>query len=359
MAIVSIIKATYSDPGIETLLAPLGGMERFVNKQEKVLLKVNLLSAKAPQKAVTTHPEFVRAVAEAVREAGGEPYIGDSPAGLFSKRNLKKTYQRSGLENLAKAEEIPLNFDTGVRPTDIPNGKRLQRSPICDYALKADKVIALPKLKTHSFQYLTLACKIMYGAVPGLTKAKYHAQFPRRGSFADMLLDILTVVKPQLYIMDGIMGMQGQGPGSGDPVKMDLVLASTDSVAMDISVCKILGIEPVAIPVLKRAKIRGLWPERIDYPIQRPEDVGFKGFRLPNTADHLLTGKKPPRKRPVITDKCTACGDCESICPKGAVTVQSRMAEVTYSKCIRCFCCHEVCPEDAIVLRSVKLNRDD
>jgi uncharacterized protein (DUF362 family) len=212
MAIVSIIKATYSDPGIETLLAPLGGMERFVNKQEKVLLKVNLLSAKAPQKAVTTHPEFVRAVAEAVREAGGEPYIGDSPAGLFSKRNLKKTYQRSGLENLAKAEEIPLNFDTGVRPTDIPNGKRLQRSPICDYALKADKVIALPKLKTHSFQYLTLACKIMYGAVPGLTKAKYHAQFPRRGSFADMLLDILTVVKPQLYIMDGIMGMQGQGP---------------------------------------------------------------------------------------------------------------------------------------------------
>jgi len=359
MAIVSIIRATYSDPGIETLLAPLGGMERFVNKQEKVLLKVNLLSAKAPQKAVTTHPEFVRAVAEAVREAGGDPYIGDSPAGLFSKRTLKKAYQRSGLENLAKAEEIPLNFDTGVKQTDIPNGKRLQRSPICDYALKADKVIALPKLKTHSFQYLTLACKIMYGAVPGLTKAKYHAQFPRRDSFADMLLDILTVVKPQLYIMDGITGMQGQGPGSGDPVKMDLVLASTDSVAMDISICKILGIEPVAIPVLKRAKIRGLWPERIDYPIQRPEDVAFKGFRLPNTADHLLTGKKPPRKRPVITDKCTACGDCESICPKGAVKVQSRMAEVNYAKCIRCFCCHEVCPEDAIVLRTLKLNRDD
>ena len=358
MAIVSIIKATYSDPGIETLLAPLGGMQRFVNKQEKVLLKVNLLSAKAPHKAVTTHPEFVRAVAEAVRGAGGEPYIGDSPAGLFSKRTLKKAYDRSGLENLAKAEEIPLNFDTGVKQIDIPEGKRLQRSPICDYGLRADKVIALPKLKTHSFQYLTLACKIMYGTVPGLTKAKYHAQFPRRDSFADMLLDILTVVKPQLYIMDGIMGMQGQGPGSGDPVKMDLVLASTDSVAMDISICKILGIEPVAIPVLKRAKIRGLWPETIDYPIRRPEDVGFKGFRLPNTADHLLTGKKPPRKRPVITDKCTACGDCESICPKGAVKVQSRMAEVTYSKCIRCFCCHEVCPEDAIILRSVKSNRD-
>ena len=356
MATVSIVKATYSDPEIETLLAPFGGMEQFVKKNEKVLLKVNLLSAKAPEKAVTTHPEFVRAVAKAVKKAGGEPFIGDSPAGTFSKRSLTKAYGRSGLENLAGEEEIPLNFNTGVKKIDIPKGKRLQRSPICEYVLNADKVIALPKLKTHSFQYMTLACKIMYGAVPGLTKAKYHAQFPRRVSFADMMLDILTIVKPQLYIMDGILGMQGQGPGSGDPVKMDLVLASTDHVAMDIAVCEILGIEPVGIPALKMAKVRGLWPERIDYPIHGPEDVAYKGFRLPNTADHLLTGKKPPRKSPVITDKCTACGDCESICPKDAVKVKGQMAEVTYSKCIRCFCCHEVCLEDAIVLRSVKLN---
>jgi uncharacterized protein (DUF362 family) len=359
MATVSIIKATYSDPEIETLLAPFGGMEPFVKKNEKVLLKVNLLSAKGPEKAVTTHPDFVRAVAKAVREAGAEPYIGDSPSGPFSKRNLNKAYRRSGLENLAGDEKIPLNFNTGVKKLDIPEGKRLQRSSICDYVLNADKVIALPKLKTHTFQYLTLACKIMYGVVPGLTKAKYHAQFPRRNSFADMMLDILTIVKPQLYIMDGIMGMQGQGPGSGDPVKLDLVLASTDCVAMDIAVCKILGIEPVGIPALKMAKVRGLWPERIDYPIHGPEDVAYKGFRLPNTADYLLTGKKPPQKSPVITDKCTACGECESICPKEAVKVKGQKAEVTYSKCIRCFCCHEVCPDDAIVLRSVKLNRND
>jgi uncharacterized protein (DUF362 family) len=356
MAKVSIIKGTYSDPGIETLLAPLGGMERFVNKNEKVLLKVNLLSAKEPEKAVTTHPEFVRAVAKAVRGAGGKPYIGDSPAGPFSNRFLKKAYKHSGLEKLAAEEEIPLNFDTGAKKMEIPNGRRLRKSSICDYALNADKIIALPKLKTHAFQYMTLACKIMYGIVPGLTKAKYHAQFPSRVSFADMMLDILTIVRPHLFILDGIMGMEGQGPGSGDPVKMDLVLASTDYAAMDISVCKILGIEPVGMPVLKRAKIRGLWPKTIEYPIQRPEDVAYKGFRLPNTADHLLTGKKPPRKSPVITDKCIACGDCESICPKNAVKVIGRMAEVTYSKCIRCFCCHEVCPEDAIMLRSVKLN---
>jgi uncharacterized protein (DUF362 family) len=102
-------------------------MEQFVKKNEKVLLKVNLLSAKQPEKAVTTHPEFVRAVAKAVRKAGGEPYIGDSPAGIFSKRSLNKAYGRSGLENLAGEEEIPLNFNTGVKKLDIPKGKRLQR----------------------------------------------------------------------------------------------------------------------------------------------------------------------------------------------------------------------------------------
>ena len=96
MATVSIIKATYSDPDIETLLAPLGGIERFVKKKEKVLLKVNLLSAKDPEKAVTTHPEFVRAVAKAVKKAGGEPFIGDSPAGTFSKRSLTKAYGAQG-----------------------------------------------------------------------------------------------------------------------------------------------------------------------------------------------------------------------------------------------------------------------
>lgn len=356
MATVSIIKATYSNPDIEILLEPFGGMKQFVEKNEKVLLKVNLLSSKGPDRAVTTHPEFVRAVAKAVGRAGGKPCIGDSPAGTFSKRNLTKTYGSLGLANLAREEGIELNFNTGVRKLDIPQGKRLQRAPICDYALKAEKVIALPKLKTHSFQYLTLACKIMYGAVPGLIKAKYHAQFSRRATFADMLLDILTIVKPQLYVMDGIVAMQGQGPGSGDPVKLDLVLASTDPVAMDIAVCKILGIEPVGIPVLKMAKVRGLWPENMEYPLRAPDDVAYRGFRLPNTADHLLTDKNPPRKGPVITDKCSACGDCESICPKDAVKVKGRMAEVNYSKCIRCFCCHEVCPEDAIVLRSVKFS---
>jgi uncharacterized protein (DUF362 family) len=354
MTEVSIQKGTYSDPGIDRLLEPLGGMNRFVDEGDRVLLKVNLLSAKDPQKAVTTHPEFIRAVASAVRRSGGHPFIGDSPGGTFSKKTLRKAYKKTGLEDLAHEADIPLNDDTSTRRLDIPHGRRLKRSPFCRFALDADKIIALPKLKTHSFQYMTLSCKIMYGIIPGLTKAKYHARFPRKDFFADILLDILLWSKPQLFILDGILAMHGQGPGSGDPIELGCVLASTSPVAVDISVCKIIGVEPVGIPVLRMAKVRGLWPERIDYPLLKPEDIAAKGFRLPNTADHLLTGKKRPKKSPIVTENCIGCGNCERICPKTAITMENEVALLDYLKCIRCFCCHEVCPENAIKLGTVK-----
>jgi len=350
MTTVSIQSATYSEPEIGTLLSPLGGMGRFVERGDRVLLKVNLLSAREPEKAVTTHPKLVRAVAGAVKEAGGKPYIGDSPSGRYSERALRKAYERSGLEAISKEEGIPLNWDTGSQRVDLPDGVRLKQSPVCNFVLNADKIIALPKLKTHSLQYMTLACKIMYGSIPGLTKAKYHARFPKRTAFADMMLDVTMFLRPELYIMDGILAMEGQGPGSGDPVRLGWLLAATDPVAMDIAVCRLIGVEPVAIPVLKRAKVRKLWPQDIEYPIRTPEEIACKGFKLPNTTDYLLTGKKAPRRRPGVTERCIACGDCVEICPKNAIRIQEKRAFVDDAICIRCFCCHEVCPEQAIEL---------
>jgi uncharacterized protein (DUF362 family)/Pyruvate/2-oxoacid:ferredoxin oxidoreductase delta subunit len=354
MTKVSILKATYSEPGIKELLAPFGGVGNFVEEGDRVLLKVNLLSAMEPEKAVTTHPEVVRAVAQAVKEAGGRPYIGDSPGGRFSRGTLRKAYERTGLAEISRQEDIPLNMDTGSRVMDAPRARRLKQFPVGNFVWNADKIIAIPKLKSHSGQYMTLACKIMYGAIPGLAKAKYHARFPGRAAFAEMLLDILTVIQPCLYVLDGIMAMEGEGPGSGDPIDLGWILASTNPVAMDITVCRLLGIEPVAIPVLKRAKVRRWWPEAIGYPILQPKGITCQGFKLPNTADHLLNGKRPPRKHPVVTERCVACGECEAVCPKNAIYVQDGRAVVDYSSCIRCFCCHEVCPEKAITLSSAR-----
>src|SRR4030043_1163853 len=264
---VSIQRSTYDNINMSTLLEPLGGMKQYIRKGESVLLKTSLLIPSDPKKAVVTHPAVIQALAETILEIGGVPYIGDSPCGQFTKRRLEKTYQKSGLTTVAKNLGIELNYDTGVTKVEIPPGKKLKKTPICDYVLHAEKIIAVPKIKTHSYMIMTLATKIMFGAVPGLTKAKYHSLFIRRAAFADMLLDVLSIKKPDLIVMDGITGMQGEGPSGGTPVDLGVLLASQDAVALDLAVCDMLNIEPIRIPTLRQAKIRHLWPSDIQYPL--------------------------------------------------------------------------------------------
>lgn len=351
---VNIQKASYDTIDINSLVNPLGGMNHFVKKGDNVLLKTNLLNATDPTKAVVTHPAVIASVAQSVQKAGGVPYIGDSPSGSFSKRRLKKVYQQAGLIKLAEETGIQLNYDTGTKRILIPNGKQLQKTRICNFVLEADKIIALPKIKTHSLMMLSLATKIMFGAIPGLIKASYHAKYLKTTQFADMLLDLLTVVKPSLYIMDGIIGMEGDGPMSGKPVSIQSVLASVHPIALDLAVCDILGVEPLGIPTLKQAKLRKLWPKKIIYPLLSPDEIKYKDFILPSTANYLLTGEKKPAKSPVITSNCVACGECVNICPNNAINILKQKARIDYAKCIKCYCCHEICTFNAINLEVVK-----
>jgi uncharacterized protein (DUF362 family)/NAD-dependent dihydropyrimidine dehydrogenase PreA subunit len=332
----------------------MGGMKAFVKPGERVLLKVNLLAASTPDSAVVTHPSVVRAVAKAIVDAGGKPIIADSPSREFSKSRLEKVYEQAGLIKLSRELGIDLNYDTRSQKRVIPNAKRLKKSPICRFALDADKIIALPKIKTHSLMMMTLATKIMYGAVPGLTKARYHSRYFRKLAFADMLLDLLNIVPPDLFIMDGVLGMQGDGPMGGTPVEIGVMLAATDAVALDLATCKLLGIESMGVPPLRQAKVRGLWPGEIRYPLLTPEDVKYSGFILPSSAGYLLTGKKRPSKSPIPIEKCTGCGDCVRICPRDAIKLENDKAKIDYSLCIKCYCCHEVCPERAIVLKVLR-----
>jgi len=351
---VAIQKCGYENLDIAALLGPLGGLGSIIKKGDKVLLKVNLLSASEPIKAVTTNPAVVEAVAKAVMEAGGTPIIGDSPAGAFSKFWLERAYKAAGFKDLAKRLGIELNYDTGSRIVEIPQGKVLKRSKICNYILNADRIVALPKIKTHMLMVLTLSTKIMYGSIPGLTKARYHARFSKRTDFAKMLMDILTAVRPDLFIMDGVIGMDQNGPGSGRPVKIGVMMASKDPLAMDLAVCQIIGVEPLGVPTLREARIRELWPKEIGFPLLRPEDVKYKGFELPKRAGELAKGGKGGKLSPSPTDKCIACGRCEALCPRKAIKVVEKRAKVNYGLCIRCYCCHEVCPENAIDLVEIK-----
>lgn len=350
---VSIQRSTYDNIDLQSLLHPLGGMKQYISKGDHVLLKTNLLIPSDPKKAVVTHPAVIQAIAQSVLETGGIPFIGDSPSGQFTKRRLEKAYQKSGLIPIAKELGITLNYDTSITKITIPQGKKLKKTVFCNYALRADRIIAVPKIKTHSYMIMTLATKIMYGAIPGLTKAKYHSLFIRRTAFADMLLDVLSVRKPDLIIMDGVVGMQGDGPSSGSPVDLGLLLASEDAVALDLAILNLLGIEPVRIPTLRQAKIRRLWPSQIKYPLLSPENVRYKDFQLPSSALPLMSIAKN-RQWPLPTEKCTACGDCVEICPKQAIQIRHKRAVIDYTKCIACYCCHEICPYEAIKLEPRK-----
>ena len=346
---VNIQNGSYDTIPLHALLEPFGGMKHYINKGEHVLLKTNLLIPSEPQKAVVTHPAILKALISEILDHGGVPFIGDSPSGQFTKRRLEKAYQKSGLTTLANEMGINLNYDTTITKIDIPSGKKLKKTQICNFVLNADKIIAVPKLKTHSYMIMTLASKIMYGAVPGLTKAKYHSLFIRRTSFADMLLDVLSIRKPDLIVMDGIIGMQGEGPSNGTPVELGVLIASEDAIAMDIAVCDILDIEPMQIPTLRQAKIRHLWPSSIDYPLIHPDEIRYKGFLLPSSAESFLSTSKN-HQQPIPTEKCTACGQCVEICPKNAIQIKNHKAVVNYTKCISCYCCHEICPYNAITL---------
>ena len=348
---VSIQKSNYENIDIGSLLKPIGGIKKYVKKGERVLLKTNLLTATEPEKVVVTNPRVVGAVAKEVQKAGATPIIGDSPIGLFNKRKLKKVYKKSGLMDLSKELGIELNYDTSCKKISVPNGEKLKKTRIGNYVLKSDKIISLPKLKTHYYMILTLATKIMFGAVPGLHKAKYHSLYPRKKDFSDMLLDVLSVATPNLVIMDGITAMEGDGPIDGNPVDIGLLFASNDSVALDLSVCKILDINPEIIPILKQAKTRNMYPEKINYPLLTPEEVKFKDFKLPESGTILLTGRKEPSRYPHMTDRCTACGECVQVCPRNAIKIRDKRARVDYEKCIKCYCCHETCRYSAIELK--------
>jgi uncharacterized protein (DUF362 family)/ferredoxin len=353
-SLVSIQKSTYENINLQPLLEPLGGIQHYIKKGERVLLKTNLLIPSDPKKAVVTHPAVIQALAETLLHIGAVPYIGDSPSGQFTKRRLEKAYQKSGLSAVANNLGIELNYDTTVTKIEIPTGKKLKKTPVCNYVLNAEKIIPVPKIKTHSYMIMTLATKIMYGAVPGLTKAKYHSFFFKRTAFADMLLDILSIRRPDLIVIDGVIGMQGDGPSGGTPVQLGILMASDDTIALDASVCNMLGIEPMHIPTLRQAKIRHLWPSKIQYPLLTPQDVRYTGFQLPSSAGALKPGAKNHRQRPIPTEKCTACGQCVEICPKQAIQIHEHRAKVDYSKCIACYCCHEICPYEAIQLDYIK-----
>ncbi len=345
---------------LDQLLTPFGGIESFVKPGYKVLLKINLLRASGPDKAVTTHPAVIEAVVRLVKDAGGLPVIGDSPGGPNSQKQVNKILQETGIGDLCKrtGTEFVL-FDRDTVRVRNPEGKLYTSLTIGKAVQDADIVITLPKLKTHGLMKLTGAVKILFGVIPGLEKAQYHLKVPERSDFADMLLDIYLAVKPSLSIMDGIIGMEGEGPSGGEPRHIGALVASTDSIALDFVASKIIGFDPMDVYTNRAAVYRELISgmdgiEIVGTPVS---ELMLADFKAPSSdlADKVPAGlvkflknlitAKPYLASPSI---CTGCATCKQTCPNDAISMEGKRPKFDYNKCLRCYCCEELCQELAV-----------
>jgi len=239
---------------VEQGLELLGGATAFVKPGEKVLLKPNLLVGEPPDKCVTTHPAVFKAVGELFQSAGVVLSYGDSPG--FGKPEA--VARKSGILEAARQLHIELADFVNGEEVSFAGGIQNKRFVIARGALACEGIISLPKLKTHALTRLTGSIKNQFGCIPGILKGEYHVKLPDVNNFAQMLVDLNLFLKPRLYIMDGIMAMEGNGPRGGRPKRMDVLLFSSDPVALDATVCRMIGLEPQSVPTIEAGMKSGL-----------------------------------------------------------------------------------------------------
>lgn len=333
-------------------------MNAYVKPGERVLIKPNLLAAKPPEAAVTTHPELLRAVIELVQQAGGVALVGDSP-GIGSPRRVA---ERSGMMQVI--EETGAEFVPFGETASVSGSGTFRQFDLAQPYVRADRLINLPKLKTHEMMSMTCCVKNLFGAVVGTQKAAWHL---RAGAdkelFAQMLLEVYQLREPDLNIVDAIVAMEGNGPGSGDPLQVGLLLAGANAVAVDVIAAeiasiprKLLYIENAArrmnLPGSDRAGIecRGLAPGQASVPPFTLPHLSDVQFGLPRFLKNRLRNQLTSRPE-VLSQKCELCEICVRACPPDAIRVEGGRLRFDYQRCIRCFCCRELCPHAALKLK--------
>ena len=365
-SLVSAVKcADYGENSVkeafDRLLEGLGGLS-FVAPGMTVAIKVNLVSAMKPARAATTHPALVSELCRRISEIGATPVVGDSPGGPFTGLYLNGVYSATGMNEVEKAGGR-LNRDFGVDMCAFPEGEVMKELSCSSWLLRADCVINFAKLKTHGMMGMSAAVKNLFGAIPGIIKPEYHYRYPNSRDFANMLVDIDEFIKPAISIVDGVVGMEGNGPTMGKPRQIGVLAASTSPYALDLYCAGVIGLSEGNVPTLQVAAERGLSPGRVtvvgdaadvkisDYDnVERSNDIEFvvglsgaKG-RFINKFIRSALSTRPKLKG----SECVGCRKCEGICPAKAITMKRGRPRIDRNVCIRCFCCQEFCPKGAL-----------
>jgi len=352
---------------IRRLVDLLGGMNRFISPNQKVLVKPNFLMPKKVEKAILTHPSVILAVCKLVLESGATCLIGDGSMMGNSSACLKKL----GIYDELRALGVQVvDFQTTVR-VPAPAGGLYREFEIAKAVMDADAVINLPKAKTHSQMLVTLALKNTFGYIVGSQKSGWHLKAGQDyDAFARMLYDLHFTKRPVLNILDGIVAMEGDGPADGNPIPLNFLMAGADAISVDTVTTHIFRLRPEQVFVLKEAMRRGEFTPVTELKLlgDRWQDFVPPSFTPPKTLVNLLGGFAPSwlgeAVRPYVVSrpdpdpaKCKGCEACRKVCPAEAIQMVGGIAKVNGKTCIRCFCCQEACPAGAIRIRKGWLGR--
>lgn len=366
---VSIVSCKSYDPAacraaLTEALAPLGGLD-FVTPGMTVGLKSNLVSFMKPEAAATTHPALLCAMTELLTERGAKVIVGDSPGGLFNAAYVKNVYRATGMYEVERVGAA-LNMNFEQKAGAFPEAAVAKTFQYTSWLDDCDVLIDFCKLKSHGMMGMSAAAKNMFGAIPGTMKPEYHYRFPDPRDFARMIVDLDEYFRPALSIVDGVIGMDGNGPTAGKPKPMGLVMASPSPHEADLACARIIGLRRQDVPTLEAAYERGLIPGDVseleisgdldsflvpDFDrIVTKNDLLFRN-ELPGAAGKALgafirrcVSSEPRPKRA----ECVGCGKCGQICPASAITMKNGLPKIDRGKCIHCFCCQEFCPKGAM-----------
>ncbi|HPR18044.1 MAG TPA: DUF362 domain-containing protein [Candidatus Cloacimonadota bacterium] len=329
--------------------------------KEKILIKPNMLGAFPPERAVTTHPVVLEALISILLEKNKKVWMGDGQGGSTP---AKRVQEITGFKDVAEKYNIKLlNFsEGGVHETK--GGEMTFHTT--RYFWKADAVISVSKYKTHSLMSYTGAIKNFYGLIPGMKKSDYHKENPNHIKFGKVLSSLYSGIRERVAfnIMDGIIGMEGEGPSAGEPRNFGVMFASESAGALDYVAASMMGFKPETLqyimPALQADKIKASEIE-VDEEWRkfRFEKVKIRKVKLLvqilSYSPKFLTDifRKLFQVRPDFHDGCRLCRLCVNSCPAQAMRIEQNALSprIDYDKCIKCMCCHELCPYGVVYIR--------
>jgi len=337
---------------------------------EDVLLKVNLLAPRDPEKAVTTHPRVVSACIDCIRTGRSEAgiHIADTPGYIFLDQK-EELFRKTGFKALAETETAGLSLlsDRGYKEVELPEGVALSVVRAASRAVEAPCLMSVARLKTHVETEITGCLKNMFGMADTDTRKKAHSGVSL-DRLSHAVVDIFSARIPDYCVLDAVVSMEGDGPSHGSPVHTGWLLASDNALAVDVAGAVIMGYsDPFSIPLLRVAAQRGMGPSSMD-EIELTgadwKDLVCPGFRKSSSRLRLVpTGLRGLAHRMVYLyprlnpETCTGCGICEKVCPANAIHLESGRPVIDVNACVRCLCCHEMCPAGAMEVKRSLLCR--